>query len=125
MNHLLYKVREIELKNKNQTIKRLIIEFEDSACAILAEYLMVDAPLLNWKVINEMDAVLNERKKETQLSGNRTLITVNNLETKIEDLLAGMVDESDKLPTVVIETDAFHHILINWYETLSKFKKKQ
>lgn len=111
-----YEIKEIQLRNKDTYRKRLIIEFADKSLNILAEFLMVDAPLLNWRIIKDVEGVLSNKKERIQLAGNRTKITVTKKETIIEDLYEDLSDYENKLQQVTLHTAEFQSILQHWHE---------
>lgn len=119
-----YEIKEIKLQNKRKQRTRLVITFANPKYTLLSEYLMVDAPLLNWRILMDLQQVLSNKKEEVQLSGNRTSIMITKEETKLDDLLVGLVDEDDLLETVVMSTAKFHEILLQWYKAYSKFEAK-
>lgn len=121
---MLYEIKEIELHNKNETRKKLIIQFSNPACSLLGEFLNVDASLLNWYILQEVKAVLADEKRRVKSSGNRTSIEITKEQTKIEDLLDGIVADEDLLAPVVIETEKFYRILMKWYEIIDKFNSE-
>lgn len=119
-----YEIKQIELHNKNGTRKKLIIEFFDPAYALLGEFLNVDASLLNWYILREVKAVLDNEKDQVESSGNRTSITVTKEQTRIEDLFDGIIADEDVLTPIVIETDTLYQILVNWHAAIDKFNSE-
>lgn len=119
-----YEIKEIELQNKNKIRPRLIITFADSNYELLGEWLMVDAPLFNWHVLDKIQKVLANEKEKFQSSGNRTSITITKDKTIIEDLLASIVDDGDLLATVVLDTVEFQGVLLQWYKAYTHFQSR-
>lgn len=107
-----YKIREIELKNNQISRTRTIIEFEDESDAIVAEFLMADAALLNYQVIKDVEAILAGEKEEIQSVGNRTKITIRKSETIIEDTF----DDEYELEAVCLDTKDFQALLKEWFQ---------
>jgi len=106
-----YKIREVELKNKEISRTRTVIEFEDESKAIVAEFLMADAALLNWQIIKDVEAILAGEKEEIQSVANRTKITIRKSETIIEDSF----DDEYALETVCLQTKDFQALLKEWF----------
>lgn len=106
-----YRIREIELKNKEISRTRKVIEFEDESDAIVAEFLMVDAALLNWQVMRDIEAILAGEKQEIKSIGNRTKITIRKEETVIEDTF----DDEYELETAILATNEFQRLLKEWF----------
>lgn len=116
-----YEIKVIELQNKNETRKRLVIEFNNEKYALLAEYLMIDAPLLNWRILSELEKVLGNKQSKIQLTGNRTTISMTKDHTTIRDALADMMGDTSKLESILMKTDKFKQILVQWYEKYTEF----
>lgn len=119
-----YKIKEVELSRGEHVHKRLLIEFEDKRYAILTELLMVDAPLLNWRILDELDAVLHDEKSTAQFTGNRTKVELTKETTTIDDLLSDLMDEAVQLKSLSLKTTELHDLVLNWYEKVQKFKQK-
>lgn len=119
-----YELKEITLHHKDRTRRKLVIEFSNPNFAIFGEYLMVDAPLLNWHILKEIKYVLANEKERVTSSGNRTIITITKEKTVIEDLLDGLADEDDLLAPVIIETETFYDVLVKWYDAVAKFNAR-
>lgn len=110
-----YVINEIELTNKTNSRKRLVIEFANPSYAILAEFLMSDAPLMSWRIIQDIGNVISGKQESFENSGNRTHIHVTKEETNITDLFSGMFDEEVIYKPVTIETKKLLQIISEWF----------
>ncbi len=63
----MYEIREIVLKNGPVERKRLVIEFHNQDQQIVGEFLMVDANLLEGKIVREIKRLMVGRKKKCNL----------------------------------------------------------
>lgn len=113
-----YEIKTIELRNQKHLRKRLVIEFKNPSLAILATFLMVDAPLLNWRILADIEAIINKEKSTIQSTGNRTTITVTEEITTIEDALTDLMDEDAVLETVHLKTTEFNEVLKEWHQRI-------
>ena len=84
----MYHIREIALKNKHQIKKRLVIEFDNPDMKIVGEFLMVDAPLHEWSVLQDVDRVLNKVVPSKHFSGNRCGLDIMPDKTYLYDTFA-------------------------------------
>lgn len=110
---LQYEIKEVTIKNKEHVRKRHVIEFKNDAYQLLSPLLMLDAPLLNWRLLDEVEALLAGEKERLDFTGNRTTVTATKEEAKIEDSL-GELDPSSQLPTVWIKTEELYDLLTFW-----------
>src|SRR5699024_1410767 len=91
-NKYMYEIREIELKNDQHVKKRLVITFKNPEEEIIGVFLMTDAPMYHFELIEDIEAVLSGRKKGFTHAGNRCEIEVDVDETIISDLFEDMVE---------------------------------
>lgn len=119
----LYQLKEVILKNGTHERKRLVIEFLDPNMAIVGEFLMTDANLLQGQILMEIDKVLSEEEPSITSTGNRCALEIKRHKTVIEDLFAGM-DEVDALPTYEIDTKELKNLILMWREKLEAYNEK-
>lgn len=113
----MYEIKEIELTNESITKKRLIIKFHKEHQAIIGEFLMVDAPLINGEVLNLFSSVINGEKSVATFSGNRCYLTINRDETMIEDLFDEYAYE-----TYVMDTTALYDLTKLWLKRIEQYE---
>lgn len=110
-----YEIKEVELRNNSITKKRRIIQFADEQYEILAEFLMSDAPLMDWQIVREVENVVNGNATSIKSSGNRTHIHVTLEETVLTDLLASIENDFSALQPLRIKTENLYSLLQRWY----------
>ena len=113
----MYQVKEIRLTNGGRERKRLVIEFCDPDKQIVGEFLMSDAPMLNGIILQEIDQVLNGKKRMITSSGNRCFITVKSDVTMIEDLLTAM-EGVEAYPPYTLDTKELRELIVMWFEKI-------
>ncbi len=118
----MYHIREVILKHKHAERKRLIIEFEDPALAIVGEFLMTDASMLNFSVLDELNKVLTGKRDYIESSGNRCSLEIRSDQTRIEDLFEDMFANFDTLPPYEIDTKELRDLVVMWKEKIERLK---
>lgn len=118
----MYQFKEVTLKNASKERKVLVIEFSDPKMAIVGEFLMADAPLIEGEILQKIEAVLAGDKVMVQSTGNRCALEIKADMTIISDLFEGM-DGVDSYPTFQIETEILRELIIIWFDRLAAFKK--
>lgn len=119
----MYHIREVVLKNKTQTRKRPIIEFDDPDQAIVGELLMVDAPLENWAILHAIDKVMDGKIPVNYVSGNRFGAEITVEKTYLYDLfsdLEGVPAYSD----YALDTETLRELIIMWEKEVRKYHEK-
>lgn len=109
----MYDIKEILLKNNTHEKKRLVITFYDETMAIVGEFLMTDAPLMDGEVTRVIETVLQGELAETTFTGQRCHLKITNTETTIEDLyedIAGMIP----LNAYTIPTETLLELTYMW-----------
>lgn len=122
--HDMYQIREITLSNEQMEKKSLIIEFDDSRMNIVGEFLMTDASLVNFSVLDNIEKVLSGELSQSESSGNRCFLAINKEKTVLSDLFEGMFDGFDTLPSREIETKLLRDLIIMWKDKLASFREK-
>ncbi|MBM7601572.1 hypothetical protein JOC34_004000 [Virgibacillus halotolerans] len=119
----MYQIKEIPLKNGAMRRKSLAIYFDDPAMAIVGEFLMADAPIMNAAILNEIDGVLDGETDDATSSGNRCKLEVKSDKTLIYDLF----DEFDGVDAYLpceIDTRKLRALIVMWLDELAAFKKR-
>lgn len=119
----MYHIREVILKNNQVERKRLVIEFDDPAQAIVGEFLMADASLLHFSVLDELNHVLSGKSDHVESSGNRCALEIRSDKTLIEDLFEGMFANFDTLPAYEIETGELRDLVAMWKEKIEQLNE--
>lgn len=120
----MYEIKEITLKNKNTDKKRLIIEFNDPEMAILGEFLMADAGMLDYRVLDQINFVLAGSSTVEKFSGNRTSLTIERTDTKIEDLFESLFDDFNPFEVVEMNTVKLRDLILTWKEKKDVFDRE-
>lgn len=120
----MYEIKEITLKNKNTEKKRLIIEFNDPEMAILGEFLMADAGMLDYRVLDQINFVLAGSSTVEKFSGNRTSLTIERTDTKIEDLFESLFDDFNPFEVVEMNTVKLRDLILTWKEKKDVFDRE-
>lgn len=119
----MYQIKEITLKNGAMQRKSLAIYFDDPNMAIVGEFLMADAPMMNAVILDEIDRVLDGETPYAASSGNRCKWEIKADTTLIYDLLDGL-DGVDTYSSSEVETRKLRRLIVMWLEALAAFKKK-
>lgn len=120
----MYDVKEITLKNGETERKDLVIEFTDPDMAIIGEFLMTDAPLLETLVEKEIERVLAGETDMIVSGGNRCRLVIKAKQTRISDLLEGYEDVNT-FPPYTINTVELQQLIRMWIDKRKEFKKKE
>lgn len=114
----MYTIKEIVLKNKHHEQTRKVIEFNDPRMAIVAEFLMSDASLLNFSILQQIEHVLSGKRQTVSVSGNRCAVHITEHKTVIEDLLTDMFDGMQTYETYEISTATLKELILMWRDEL-------
>lgn len=117
----MYKIKEVILNHGKHQRKRLVIEFERPENAVLGEFLMTDAPLLSWSILQEMKDVLFGEIEVMQGSGNRTSWVIEKEITTISDLFSDMEEDIPVMESCTIETRKLYELVKMWHEKTKQF----
>ena len=118
----MYEIREIELRNGQHVKKRLVITFENPAYEIVGTFLMSDAPMFQFELIEDIGAVLAGKREPFTQSGNRCEITVGVGETTITDLFED--DAPDvSMEAVTVNTRKLLEWMKMWRKELQAYKE--
>ncbi|HLQ97495.1 MAG TPA: hypothetical protein VK135_02270 [Candidatus Dormibacteraeota bacterium] len=118
----MYQIREVTLKNGPTERNVLVIDFDDPKMKIVGEFLMADASMLQGKIIQEIDFVLNSENQTITSNGNRCSLKIGADTTIISDLFNGM-DGVDVYPSCEIETMKFRDLIVMWLTELKNFRQ--
>lgn len=120
----MYQLREVTLTNNSRERKVLVIEFTDPQKAIIAEFLMSDAHLLQGKVVRDIDTVLSGKRDYLKSTGNRCALEITRETTQITDLFANINEDFTALDSYNISTSKLRGLIVMWLAELAKFKEK-
>lgn len=121
----MYEIREVVIGSGKNERKRLIIEFLHPSEAILGEFLMTDASLLNKEILQEIEEVLEGKEDFIIGSGNRCGWKIDREKAIINDLFEGMDPDIPFLPTCTVETVKLYELLHMWLEKRHAFYKEE
>ena len=68
--------RELRLRGKNNTKRKLVLEFMDEKYDLLAEFIMSDLSQFRDEIEQELDAVLNGELDKSDIRGNRCHLAI-------------------------------------------------
>lgn len=120
----MYHFREMKLKSSSIEKKVLVIEFTDPKKAIVAEFLMTDASLISYEVLDIIEDVLSGTSNYKTFSGNRCSLEINKDTTQIEDLLTDVFEGFDTYPAYEINTIRLKELIIVWKNENNKYSGK-
>lgn len=106
------------MKNGPHERKSVVIDFTDPQMAIVGEFLMADASLLDYEVLQLIDNVLSGKTPEEHMNGNRCSLTITREKTFIEDLFVDMFDDFNTYPPYDIDTKLLKDLIIMWREEI-------
>lgn len=112
----MYQIREVILKNGQVERKRLVIEFSDPAQAIVGAFLMTDASLLNYSVLDDLNKVLAKESDYVESSGNRCCLEIRVDKTHLVDLFDGLFTDVDTFPSYEMKTKELRDLVLMWKE---------
>lgn len=118
----MYHLKEVTLRNGPKEKQVLVIEFTNKEKAIVAEFLMADASMLNYDVLNKIDKVLLGKSKQASFSGNRCYLEIKQHTTYIEDLYESMYENFKTLPAYEIKTKQLKDLIIMWKKEMSEYR---
>lgn len=113
----MYTLKEIVLRNKTNEKKRLVIEFADPKKAIVAEFLMVDAPMYNEELLNDIQNIVCGKEKQIKKVGNRCKLEI----TKHTSLIQDLYEDNTALPSYQMETLALKELVMKWFKDRQEF----
>lgn len=119
----MYQYREVKL-GKKQEKGILVIEFTDPDMKVVGEFLMADGALLGETVLKELDELLQGKKMEAKVSGNRCGLYMTKDTTTINDLLSELYEDVTGLPSYTINTSLLQEILIEWLQVHHEYYAK-
>lgn len=116
----MYHFREVTIKNGQHEHKVLTIDFSDPKMAIVSEFLISDASLLQAKVLFDIDAVLNGQIDSIEVSGNRCALEIKRKTTLITDLFTDLYDDFVPLASYEMETEQLRKLIVLWLDEKKK-----
>lgn len=120
----MYKFKEIELKNKDQTKKVLAVEFEEKKMGIVGEFLMTDASLLDYSILSKFDQVLTGISNHEESNGNRCGLVIERNTTKIEDLFEDLFDDFNTYEPYEMSTVKLRELIVTWRDKQDEFNQE-
>jgi len=119
----MYQFKEITLAHDQVARQVLIIEFSDPQKRILGEFLMNDASLLDYRVLDQLDRVLSGETEREESAGNRCSLEISREKTVVEDLFSEMYADFPTLPAYEMDTKKLRDLIIIWKEKVATFEK--
>lgn len=120
----MYQFKEITLKSNNHERKRLVIEFTDPTYDIVAAFLMSDAAMLQFEIVDHIEDVLTGKTETIETSGNRFSLIIQKEETMLEDLFTDLYDDFPTYERLVMPTETLLKLIHAWKEETEKFTNK-
>lgn len=115
----MYDIKEITLKNSHHEKKRKIITFHDEAMAIVGEFLMTDAPLMDGRIVHVIERVIQGEKDTATFTGQRCQLIIAVDETTMTDLYAE-ISGMTSLASYTINTITLLDLINMWLKRLSE-----
>ena len=112
----MYSIEEKTLQTGPHQKKVYVITFHDPKQAILGEFLMTDAPLLNYQILGKIEQVLTGECAEVTSSGQRTSLVMKKNTTRIEDMFVDLYPDLTTYPAYTIETVQLKELIQMWRE---------
>lgn len=119
----MYEFKEVTLQNGPHEKKVLVIEFDEPKMGIIGEFLMADASLLDYQILDVINDVLSRRSDYELSTGNRCSLEIKQDKTSVSDLLAGMYDGFDGFQEIDIDTRELQALIMMWRDKLSEFNQ--
>jgi|SRR5690625_421722 len=116
----MYEIREVIVKNGDFERSIWVINFEDSKYDIVGEFLMTDAPMMSYRILEDLKDVLTGKREEATVNGNRCSLRINKECTYIEDLFDGLFEDFDTYSPAHIGTKELRDLIYMWKETTEK-----
>ncbi|MGM8365962.1 hypothetical protein ACLIBG_10855 [Virgibacillus sp. W0181] len=120
----MYQLKEKILKNNGREKKVLVIQFDKQEMDIVGEFLMTDASLLHYQVLDELASVLAGEKKNAYFVGNRCSLIIRKEKTRVEDLLEEMGSDVDSLSPVEMNTLKLKNLIEMWRREIKEYDKQ-
>lgn len=112
----MYEIREVLVRNGEHERSILVINFQDAKYDIVGEYLMTDAPMMNYRILEDIDQVLSGEKDELIINGNRCSLQIQGEKTYIEDLFDGLFEDFDTYDSLSLPTEELRELISMWRE---------
>lgn len=119
----MYQIRKVVFKNEPIERKTLVIEFDNPQMDIVGEFLMTDASLVQYSVLDQIEKVLSGEIDVSESSGNRCMLEIKRDKTLLSDLFEGMFDGFDTFPAYEIETELLKDLIIMWKSSIEVFRQ--
>ncbi|HLS36248.1 MAG TPA: hypothetical protein VK061_08430 [Bacillota bacterium] len=116
----MYEIREVMITQGKEERSVWVIDFHDEKYEIISEFLMTDAPMMDYHILTDLEEVLRNDKKENKVSGNRCFLHIKKDFTYIEDLFDGLFDDFETYPSVEVETNILKDLIVMWREKTEK-----
>lgn len=119
----MYHFKEVMFAGGEKERKVLVISFDEPCKQILEEFLMADASMLNYSVLDQIEKVLTGEVEKVETSGNRCSLLIKKEVCYLEDLLEGMFDDFDTYPALEIPTREFRDLIVMWQGKQAAFNQ--
>lgn len=110
----MYTIREVSLQHGAHERKRSVITFQEREKQIIGEFLMSDAPLLEFAIIHDIKLVLHGEEKSITRNGNRCSIIIEKGSTHIEDLYNDLYEGLHTYPPFDMDTVELLDLIRMW-----------
>ncbi len=117
----MYTIREVSLQHGDHQRKRSVITFKDRKKQIVGEFLMSDAPMMDFAIIHDIQVVLRGEEQSITRNGNRCTITITKEITHIEDLYTDLYEGLHTYAPYVMDTKEALTLIRMWKSHLKQF----
>lgn len=118
----MYTIREVSLQHGTHERKRSVITFQEREKQIIGEFLMSDAPMMNFAIIHDIEVVLQGIENSITRNGNRCTITIMKYNTHIEDLYSDLYEGLHTYTPFSMDTNEVLALIRMWKNHLDQYK---
>lgn|SRR5699024_1115910 len=120
---IMYTIREVSLQHGTQERKRSVITFKERNKQIIGEFLMSDAPMMNFAIIHDIQVVLRGVESSITRNCNRCSINITKEITYIEDLYTDLYEGLHTYAPYALDTTELLKLIRMWKEHLEQYKE--
>ncbi len=120
---VMYAIKEITLQHGQHERKRSVITFEEREKQIVGEFLMSDAPMLQFAIIQDIEIVLRGEESCILRNGNRCSIKITKNTTHIEDLYTDLYEGLHTYAPYEMDTTEVLSLVRMWKKHIEENEK--
>ena len=120
----MYTIREVSLQHGAHERKRSVITFQERDKQIIGEFLMSDAPMMNFAIIHDLLVVLRGDEQSITRNGNRCSIKITKEQTYIEDLYTDLYEGLHTYAPYTMDTNEILALVRMWKNHLEQYDEE-